>query len=163
MGQVLRGKLMIVVEVLLAMPLSMAQHTDARAAAHDDDSVRVDSVRPPLGAVLKTGQQAEFAFGLSYTLVSRNQADLVVSLGQFVDSPVQCQSEKGSLVASSRVTVKRGKGKAIVRVIWKGSPSSSAPGPSGYLAPAPSLWETDRHSRIKYFGIDTKYCFHYAR
>ncbi len=120
------------------------------------DMVGIMPISPALRTILKSNQTITFRFRLSYSLVSRDDAFLTVSIAQFDDSASKCDMSSAELVASNSVRVKRGQGDVELEVEWLvGDRGKGRFSPTGYAAPAPRLGES-------YLGVFSEFCYFFT-
>jgi hypothetical protein len=100
---------------------------------------------------------------MHYRLVSRDEALVFVSIAQFDDTASKCTSQRGELVVANSVAIQRGEGDVTLEVTWLvGDRGKGRFSPTGYAAPAPSLWEANRSDLISAFGASTDFCYFFA-
>jgi hypothetical protein len=155
-GETPSGPMHARLEKLLA---ASARERVQRQAARTGDWLYIRNARPASGEVLPYGRNVEFKLEIVYNLKSAKRARLVVSVGQMPVTKDGCKASGGSLVVADETIINAGNGRATVKVTWKGGTSGKRTQTEGFLAFYPSLWQTEGHNRIAYFGRSPGYCY----
>jgi hypothetical protein len=130
------------------------------------DSVQFNAVNPPPGTHLQRGNLVPFNIDLTYNLVSADTAILSVSTAQ-IRSTSGC-SGSGELVDAIEVPISRGTHKTRLTLTWSGDTGLKSKGRiygQGSLGFDPMFWASNngsRGERLKYFGINTNYCYSFG-
>lgn len=141
--------------VLKAVPQTQRQVADS------GDWVQILAATVSPDAPLRFGHPVKFTLKIRYSLKSASQARLVVSVGQLPAAATHCEGSGGSLVDAGETVIAKGSGSATVAVTWLGGKSAKQQVRQGHLAFYPSLWRTQGHSRIAYFGRTPEYCYRF--
>lgn len=129
-----------------------------RQVAATGDWIQVLSVTSSPGEPFRVGHPVRLTLKIAYSLTSQSNARLVVSVGQLPAAATNCAGS-GELVDAGETVVNRGRGTAVVTVTWSGGAHARQGISRGHLAFFPSLWKTQGHNRIAYFGKTSRYCY----
>ncbi len=127
-----------------------------RPPDNDPDSVRILSVNPPPGTLLKIGQRADFDVYLTYRLQSLDNGALSIQIVQFDNSP-SCAGAS-HIPAAQHVSIARGEQKTLVKVSYPVGGDKEIV-KSGSVSITATLWKDfNTHQVLKHMEFHN-YCW----